>query len=807
MTIIGVSQARAQKEVKKFGFMWKRSKDKEDLDDVLKNVASMVYELRTTDLTPKQYYSLFTDVTNQMHGLDSYFQQLNKKGMPMEELYRRVQETPKVLPRMYMLAVAGAVYISSKEAAAKHILKDLVEMAKGVQHPMRALFLRNFINQQVRNYLPDVDNEYSGEGGNVFDSIEFVLQNFTQMNKLWVRMQTVGGRRRRGKPLTEQQKRSRKEKKAQREAQRKDLKILVGLNLQRLGSLDGVDVDVYTKTVLPDLLEQITNCRDTIAQEYLMDLIVHGFPCEYHLRTLDLYLQTCAELKENVNVAQILKTFMNRLGEYASEHALPKDVELFKVFDSKVKGVIDATEMELDGILELKHSQLGFALGIATSRTEQLVYAGHILKFCASLVTAAASSGGHMSAGKETKLAVELLSTAIEKLSFDVLNPEVTHFGVILKALPWAERKQVAIRLLQGVLNEADTVVNTPALVTTILTFAMPIVTDENDAPGDHASSPAFVEEQIMMAKLIQRIESDDPAVQFKMYHIARKAFGKGGTKRIKYTLLPLVFCVLKLIDRVKDAGPNCGVKLKKLFQFIHDTMIALASNHADHAVRLFLQSSLAADRLAADEGGAGFSAIAYEFIVQALILYEEMANSKQKKRAITEIIGTLYQCVNFSEEEFENLVTRVTQHAAKLIKKPDQCQMVQLCCHLFWTADKECKKKYEDTSRVLACLQRCLKIADKCMGDHTHLFVEILNSYLYFYQNSCPSIKAEYISGLIKLINANSYDDDADDDAIGSANGESKKATEIFFRNTLKHIKALKAGEATAAAFEGLSI
>ena len=73
-------------------------------------------------------------------------------------------------------------YIQSKEAAAKHILKDLVEMSKGVQHPMRALFLRDFINTQTRNLLPDVGNDYSGEGGTVFDSIDFTLQNFTQMN-------------------------------------------------------------------------------------------------------------------------------------------------------------------------------------------------------------------------------------------------------------------------------------------------------------------------------------------------------------------------------------------------------------------------------------------------------------------------------------------------------------------------------------------------------------------------------------------------------------------------------------------------
>ena len=79
------------------------------MDEVLKHAANMIYELRTADLTPKQYYTLFMDVRDQLHGLDGYFQSLNKDGMPMEELYRRVQETGHILPRLYLLAVAGAV--------------------------------------------------------------------------------------------------------------------------------------------------------------------------------------------------------------------------------------------------------------------------------------------------------------------------------------------------------------------------------------------------------------------------------------------------------------------------------------------------------------------------------------------------------------------------------------------------------------------------------------------------------------------------------------------------------------------------
>lgn len=35
-------------------------------------------------------------------------------------------------------------------------MRDLVEMCRGVQHPLRGLFLRNYLLQCIRNILPDV---------------------------------------------------------------------------------------------------------------------------------------------------------------------------------------------------------------------------------------------------------------------------------------------------------------------------------------------------------------------------------------------------------------------------------------------------------------------------------------------------------------------------------------------------------------------------------------------------------------------------------------------------------------------------
>jgi vacuolar protein sorting-associated protein 35 len=63
------------------------------------------------------------------------------------QLYELVQHAGNVLPRLYLLLTVGSVYIVSKEAAAKDILTDLVEMCRGVQHPMRGLFLRNYLAQ------------------------------------------------------------------------------------------------------------------------------------------------------------------------------------------------------------------------------------------------------------------------------------------------------------------------------------------------------------------------------------------------------------------------------------------------------------------------------------------------------------------------------------------------------------------------------------------------------------------------------------------------------------------------------------
>jgi vacuolar protein sorting-associated protein 35 len=47
------------------------------------------------------------------------------------------------------------------------------------------------------------------------------------------------------------------------------LELLVGSNLVRLSQ--SVDLETYKSTIISPLLEQVVQCRDVLAQEYLLE--------------------------------------------------------------------------------------------------------------------------------------------------------------------------------------------------------------------------------------------------------------------------------------------------------------------------------------------------------------------------------------------------------------------------------------------------------------------------------------------------------------------------------------------------------
>jgi len=451
----------ANDSVKKQAFYMKRALDGGNIRDALKCASALTGELRTSKLSPKNYYELYMNVIDELRELEMFFEDEDGKeskssgsGRSIVELYENVQHAGNIIPRLYLLITVASVYIKSKKAPAKDILFDLVELCRGVQHPMRGLFLRNYLSSIAKDKLPDVGSEYEGAGGSVTDAIEFILQNFGEMNKLWVRMQHQGAVR----------------DKPRREKERRNLRQLVGTNLVRLSELHGVDVNVYKETVLPRILEQTVNCKDTIAQEYLMDCIINVFPDDFHLATLETFLKTCSQLQEGVNVKGIIITLMNRLSNYAKDTPdnVPKEVDMFPLFHKYSSQIIQAnTKMPMTDILALQVALINFSTKCYPTRLD---FIDLVLGFSVEVLK---KSGQPKVEAKCVKQAVELLSMPLEALSLQILN--LAHYGPLMGFLELDQRKTVAMNIINAVLK-ARSRLDTVQKVDTLFKYIAPVI-------------------------------------------------------------------------------------------------------------------------------------------------------------------------------------------------------------------------------------------------------------------------------------------------------------------------------------------
>ena len=172
-------------------------------------------------------------------------------------------------------------------------------MCKGVQHPTRGLFLRYYLFQKTHDKLPEANSEFEGAGGSIKDAIHFALGNFIEMNKLWVRMQTST---------------SIKNKK-RREKERRELRTIIGTAIDRIGNIEGLQLDMFRDHVLPELLRQVSACNDRIAQQFLMDSITQVFPVSFHVQTLDMYLRGVLDILSEVDARSLIIGHVMRLSE------------------------------------------------------------------------------------------------------------------------------------------------------------------------------------------------------------------------------------------------------------------------------------------------------------------------------------------------------------------------------------------------------------------------------------------------------------------------------------------------------------
>ena len=799
--------------VKQQAMQMQRCLQQRKLMDALKHTSIMLTELRNPELSPKQYYELYIMIFDSLSVLSTYLAENHPKHHHLADLYELVQYAGNVVPRLYLMITVGTSYLKCPDSPRDEILKDMIEMCRGVQNPIRGLFLRYYLSQRTKQLLPEDATEFNAN---------FIITNFIEMNKLWVRLQHQG-------PLRERE---------QRTKERKELQILIGSQLVRLSQIVDDNLSMYKDQILPVVLEQAIQCRDIVSQEYLLDAICQVFPDEFHLATLDILLDATTHLNPDVSINKIVLTLIDRLNGYkdrqeqeqgqeqeentTSKEVKEADINLFQIFWNYLSTLNEERpDLSLQQFIPLIESVLNLSLRWYPENLQNLNALYKITtQKCQDFGSDIPPNCEYLFQNLLTLQNSESSTLRPSSNFFYKLISQCESFGGLLALQSLPLQKSALNSILDVLLhnevdfddeNEASSnegfLIDSKENLCSLLSIFEPLTKlgppmpsldrkgsknvkgtgdhfpadeDDNDDEGSWILDPI----QEKLAKLNHVVfqsvvKTSDPIkdIEFAMEVLLtlRNWCYKGG-KNIKYTYPAIITNFWKVIRRCHLLATRCDSEntkrhtelIKQNFKYVsrstNDLFNMCGNSFSDALYKLNIQSASLADQLSLGE-------IAYDFFSQAFTLFEEsLSDSRTQFQALVYMAQSLQKTRSLREENYyDSLIVRCTLHGSKLLKKQDQCRAVYLCSHLWWTTEIALIGEeegvttdfYREGKRVLECLQRSLRVADSTMDNiqSSELMIEILNRCLYYFihgDEHDTHVSVRYINGLIELIKTN---------------------------------------------------
>lgn len=247
-----------------------------------------------------------------------------------------------------------------------------------------------------------------------------------------------------------------------REVERNELRVTVGENIIRLSSLEGLTYEIYKSTVLPKILEIIVICKDTLAQQYLMECVIQAFPDEYHLQSLEQLLETTASLNSTVDIKSIFINLMEKLSRFANEsqsngdagtegQTAPKiagDKDIFMLFKKYTDKIIEEQGKTIDvsRLLELEVAFMNFSI---KTYPNNLDYVNNILESCNQILKSTPINNNDKNC---MKLLVKLLTIPLDSLSLQVLS--MNHYPTLMQYMKFANKRTVALKIVKSVIKD-----------------------------------------------------------------------------------------------------------------------------------------------------------------------------------------------------------------------------------------------------------------------------------------------------------------------------------------------------------------
>ena len=762
---------RGLKKIKAQSFHIHTAIEKNNLRQCLKETYSMLSELRTNALTPKNYYHLFTTIFDEMMIVENFFREEIKRGRKPRDIYDSVQQAIYLIPRLYLMISAGALVMENEPKSAEEIIFDLLGMIKGVQNPIRGLFVRYYLLKRIKDKLPDKDNVYIEEGGKIEDTLKFLIQNMDEMNRLWIRLSSdVMGN-----------------EKILRDKERTELKILVGESINRLSSLDGLTIELYEKEVLPKLIQIILESNDVLSQQYLMECIIHAFSDSYNIKCIESILNTLSSLTPGVDIKGLFISLMEKLAKFitdnSGEDATEEDKKLtsaamnvypvlLQYFDRLQKETcMLGDNMDVLKLLDLNAAFMKFS--IKCTDIDVLSSINHILTStleCFRQLARRLSSDGNKKLSKLLAIPLESNHSLFEMTDFD---------GLIL-FLDYSLRKNLALKIIQSLYkDQSKEKLDSVDKIQKLLKLIRPLITDVEDALEEDYMT--FESEQNEVSKMIFVVKSQDPEIIYEIYGELKNVFVEGGSNRRKITLPTLASCIIQFCHKLSLAYDNknglVSEEIKKnpysneiinlidvskidsdetfyklmlnIYKLLNEIISIISQENPENALKLYLASAAQVNTIQSDR--SNYEEACASFMNAAMNIYQEGKYDQNIKYSLlSQVVGYLLNFTILSNENVENILKILIESGTKMAKRGDQFNSMLSIGQIYYSVLK-------DGNKVNDCIDKARKYADFAMANPQNLtlFIELLNKFLYYVENGDEiiSIKPEQIDDIIELI------------------------------------------------------
>ena len=810
---------KSLKKIKEQAFHINSAIEKNNLRQCLKEAYTMLCELRTNELSPKNYYGLYMSVVDVMLTLKNYMIEEISRGRRLIDLYDDVQQAQNVIPRLYLMITAGSIYIERVPRSTRIIIYDMLGLVKAVQNPIKGLFLRNYLLKMLKDKLPDKDNVYLREGASFEDSIKFIIENMEEMNRLWIRLSGgVHG-----------------PEKVKRDKEREELKVLIGESMTKLSSLENLNLEIYEEIVLPKLLNIILNSKDQLSQQYLMECIIHAFPDSYNVKCIESLLEATSNLEEGVDIGIIFVSLMQKLGNYfgrfnksdENENENGNDKQIFETAQNiypallkNFKGYMNQnlnnkeinTVEDLNKIFNLISSFIKFSIQCAP-KEQKFASINNIFALTLELANRYKNNMTEDNLNKISALLIEPLTNGMNIFRMNDFIPLMNFLNI-------KSRKNIGIKLIETLINNANEgKTNLEKLdsldsLDKILKYIKPLLTNSKDAIQEE--DYVYEAEQSVVCKLIYIIRTNNIEIIYKILNDLKNIFSHGGPNRRKYTMPPLAlriikFChditlcyenklglipekkkknkfvkeIIESLDISKIENDEIFYKLiSNIYKLLKEALDIISQEQPELGFKLYLNAASQANSINCNK--EKFQKLCINFIKTAMSIYDEGRYDLTHKYEMLIQISSLLLTINIKNEDVEEIINQLIKNSDNMKQREEQCKSMLILSQIYFSI-------FKDSKKVIECLNKARRYADFAMTNPPNLilFVEYLNKILYFIEQDIKivEIKQEEINDLIELIKGHIRTiKSITSDDISYLND-----IEIYFNNTLKSIENKK--------------